>query len=280
MRLRAVILFLILLIGYVGAADEASDYVPEFVDLQMDAMQGDAEAQYLLARAYQTGTAGAPVDMEEAVRWYRQAAISGHPRAQCGLAKLYVELEDATWEDYETAEKWFRAAAAQGDEEGMLGMGLLRMEGRGVAENKAEAVLWFRCAAGLGLAEAQYYLGLAYEEGSGVTRDSQKALEWYSRAADQGHAEAQARKDKVSVMHHESWEDLLRIAQSLPTEAPPPPPAELPQPPPAPPPPVSLLSRLLLSWERVLLFCLMVGLYAAYLGYVWVESAGRRKRAS
>jgi len=63
-------------------------------------------------------------------------------------------------------------------------------EGRGVAQNLAEAVRWYGYAAEAGLAPAQYRLGSLYEKGQGVPRDTKTAGAWYAKAAGVGNAKA------------------------------------------------------------------------------------------
>ena len=57
--------------------------------LLRNATAGEADAQFLLGRAYETGN-GAPQDYSEAAHWYLQAANRGQAEAQNNLASLYV----------------------------------------------------------------------------------------------------------------------------------------------------------------------------------------------
>ncbi len=65
-------------------------------------------------------------------------------------------------------------------------------DGKGVAQNEAEAVRWYRKAAEQNHAEAQYWLGACYADGEGVTQNDAEAVKWYRAAAEQGHAKAQS----------------------------------------------------------------------------------------
>ena len=64
-------------------------------------------------------------------------------------------------------------------------------DGRGVAQDYAEAAKWFRRAADQGVAAVQFNLGRAYEIGRGVPKDFVEAAKWYRKAADQDDATAQ-----------------------------------------------------------------------------------------
>ena len=63
--------------------------------------------------------------------------------------------------------------------------------GRGVPQDKAQAVKWYRKAAEQGYAAAQYNLGVMYYNGQGVPQDDAEAVKWYRKAAEQGLADAQ-----------------------------------------------------------------------------------------
>ena len=52
-----------------------------------------------------------------------------------------------------------RALAEAGDAEAQNNLGLMYFNGRGVAQDEAEAVAWYRRAAEQGFANAQYNLG-------------------------------------------------------------------------------------------------------------------------
>ena len=81
--------------------------------------------------------------------------------------------------------------AAQGLAKAQCNLGYAYWAGCGVGQDDAEAVKWYRLAAEQGLAEAQGWLGVAYWHGRGVGQDDAEAVKWYRLAAAQGIAEAQ-----------------------------------------------------------------------------------------
>jgi uncharacterized protein len=95
--------------------------------------------------------------------------------------------------DYATALKEWMASAEQGDAAAQFHLGDMYAEGKGVAQDSAEAARWYRKAADQGNAEAQYNLGLKYEIGAGVPRDNVEAVRLFRRAAEQGNPRAQFR---------------------------------------------------------------------------------------
>lgn len=55
------------------------------------ARDGDAEAQYYVARIYSTGMDDVPIDYAEAARWYEAAAAQGYAEAKQELGYLYEQ---------------------------------------------------------------------------------------------------------------------------------------------------------------------------------------------
>jgi hypothetical protein len=70
--------------------------------------------------------------------------------------------------------------------------------GKGVPEDKKEAVKWYRKAADQGHRSAQYYLGAMYYYGEGVPKDDVEAYKWYSLSAAQGNEGAKKSKESVA----------------------------------------------------------------------------------
>lgn len=195
------------------------------------AADGDAEAQFRLARLYLEGK-GVEADDAAAVKWYRLAAAQGHARAQAGLGFM---LHSGRGVEYDMTEAidWYRKAANQGRASARFNLGKIHLDGEGVDADAGEAARWFRMAADQGYPPAWTSLGQLYEEGRGVERDlprafklrkkaakdrdpeaefqlarmfaegigverdMNKALRYYERAANQGHANARAALDRL-----------------------------------------------------------------------------------
>lgn len=83
-----------------------------------------------------------------------------------------------------------RHAAAKGDAAAQFEVASRFAEGKGVAQDFAQAATWYQRAATHGLATAQYRLGALYERGLGVAADPARARVWYGRAAEQGSVRA------------------------------------------------------------------------------------------
>lgn len=94
--------------------------------------------------------------------------------------------------DFETALIEFRELAEVGNAGSQFNLGLLYLNGDGVAQSHVSAAKWFVLAAEQGHAGAQSNLGLMYKVGRGVSQDYATAVNWSSLAAEQGYAKAQS----------------------------------------------------------------------------------------
>jgi len=94
-------------------------------------------------------------------------------------------------QDYAEAAKWWRKAAEKGDAPAQSELGLAYYHGRGVTVDYSEAVKWYRKAIEQGNAVAMNNLGVCYENGNGVPRDRTEAVNWYRKAAQAGSKVAQ-----------------------------------------------------------------------------------------
>src|SRR4051812_21673675 len=76
-------------------------------------------------------------------------AEKGDAAAQADLGICFIN-GDGVKKDLQEAIKWFRNAADQGNPAGQQNLGMCYYQGEGVPKNLAEAAKWFRKAAGAG----------------------------------------------------------------------------------------------------------------------------------
>jgi TPR repeat protein len=155
------------------------------------AEQGDAKAQFFMAKLYAKGD-GVPKDFFKAVEYYRRSALQGYAKAQNNLAAFYARGWGVT-QDFSEALKWFGKAAEQGDPAAEYSLGLYNELGLGVATNKAEALNWYQKAAGQNQPDAELALGNLYLLGDrdlALRVDLKKSVPWLEKAAAQGNASA------------------------------------------------------------------------------------------
>jgi localization factor PodJL len=138
---------------------EAGDYTSGPSLVRQSAEQGQAEAQYRLAKLHERGL-GVPRDLEMARQWTERAARGGNVKAMHDLAVYYAE-------------------------------------GEGGQQTYQGAAEWFGKAADYGLTDSQYNLAVLYEAGLGLSEDPGQALYWYAIAAESGDTGAPTKVDEL-----------------------------------------------------------------------------------
>ena len=156
----------------------ARDYAEARRWYRKAAEQGDAHGQYSLGSMYEYGIGGAP-NCTEALPWYRKAAAQGDAPAHCSLGfrpRFLTGVEPDKAEEL----RWCLKAAEQGNVHAQYTLGLMYEGAGGIAQQDyAEAVRWFRKAAEQGDADAQSTLGNIYFDGRGVAQDFAEAARWF-----------------------------------------------------------------------------------------------------
>lgn len=114
------------------------------------------------------------------------------------LADFQAGLDAYQKGDYVGAAKEWRPLADEGSAAAQLNMGLLYLDGHGVPQDNAEAVMWFRRAAEQDNTEAQHELGALYGAGRGVKRDYVQAYKWMNLCAAKGNAGCATQRDLIA----------------------------------------------------------------------------------
>lgn len=138
----------ILLLCASGFAQQtAAPGQPPRASLRERASNGDPEAQFNLAKNYETGRAGYKKDFVEAEHWYRLAAEQGDPFAQASIGILY-RFGKGIPQDFVQAYMWFTLAANQttgGDQDSIVELRdatAARMSPEQLAEAKRRVQDW------------------------------------------------------------------------------------------------------------------------------------------
>ena len=192
--------------------------VPQDYDKSIDlylasAQQGNASAQHSLGDMCVQGD-----EVDEGMKWLRDAADQGHAPAMTALGYVYEQMpgniSEKVKSDVEAA-TWFLFAAELGETDAQYRLGEMYRQGRAEAwrwgkdstgakelaacgwtegqichhgqhTNDVVAAVWFRLSASRGHARAQFRLGNAYAQGTGVGMDKERAVIWHEAAAAQG----------------------------------------------------------------------------------------------
>jgi len=157
-----------------GDAYKEGDYetaAREFLPLAED---NDHRAMYALGSMYAAGH-GVPMDLKEALKWFRKAATYGRPDAQYKIGVMYDR-------------------------------------GLGLKQNYRKALSWYGKAAKKGFGLAQYKIGQMYVTGHGVKQNKIKAYAWLKSAISQG---VDDKDDTLATLSFELSETQLSEANAL-----------------------------------------------------------------
>ncbi len=146
-----------------------------FMWLLKAAEQGQIPAYKLVASCYRYGN-GTPINIQKADYWQRQSIQDKKEKIE---RQTGIKIPDTISD--ETLMKHY-AAAVKGNPIDMDDVAWAFFEGKGVPQDKAQAIVWWTKAAELGDAQSQYNLGKCHEYGEGVSRNIAEAQRWYAEA--------------------------------------------------------------------------------------------------
>lgn len=202
----------------IGAANPASPG-SDFDSLRRSAENGDRQAQLVLGYAYAQGER-VETNLDEAIRWYRMAALRGDAAASFNLGMIYVfravtldfNILETLYTDgarngdalalykvgyagrylrHRDALKLLKRAAELGQPDAQLELAGIYAEGlMGQDRDPAAAAEMLKKAAPH-RAEAKFLLARAYLNGEGVVKSARSAATWFRAAAEEGHRRAQ-----------------------------------------------------------------------------------------
>ncbi len=178
------------------------------VDADPDATRRAAEAGNAEA-GNALGEVLLATDDVQAAGWFRRAAEAGSAPGANNLARL-LNAGRGVPQDRAEALRWFKVAAEKGIAAALGMVGLYYYQGwGGLAEDAAQAAAWFRRAAEAGSGPAAMNLAILRDAGRGVPQDRAEALRWYKVAAEKGNAAA---LDMLGRYHREGWGGLAKDA--------------------------------------------------------------------
>ena len=132
-----------------GDAYKEGDYetaAREFLPLAED---GDHRAMYALGSMYAAGH-GVPMDLKEALKWFRKAATYGRPDAEYKIGVMY-DRGLGLKQDYRKALHWYGKSAKSGFGLAQYKIGQMYVTGHGVKQNFIKAYAWLKSAISQGV---------------------------------------------------------------------------------------------------------------------------------
>jgi uncharacterized protein len=178
---RLAICFLLLSSQFVLAANPSLDEL-SFVKKMRLAKAGDPDAKMAVAEALEIGK-DTKVNIVQAAKWYREAALTGNYEAQFRLARLVEKGAPGLKADKPTAIKLLQSAANHGHAASQNLLGQMLQNGDGIAKDEKSAVDFYRKAADQKLAAAQNNLGVMLLKGLGTDRNLDEAFKLFTLAA-------------------------------------------------------------------------------------------------
>lgn len=151
------------------------------------AQEGDARAQYELARTYYQYN-----EFAKSFYWWQKSAENGLNAAWVRLAIQYaygqgVEKDEGRALDY----IWKAVKGDPADANALCHLGMFYEQGIGTDASMEQAMTCYRQAAEMGDPVAYFALGMCYFFGKGVPEDTETALSWVGKAAELDYPEAQ-----------------------------------------------------------------------------------------
>lgn len=146
-------------------------------------------------------------DFPTALQEWTPLAEQGDAAAQYFLGVMHLNGQGVA-QDNEAAARLFRLSAEQGNANAQYNMGVMNVKGLGVPQSDKEALKWFRLAADQGDAASQTNLAAMYENAQGVTKDLIASHMWWSIAAAKGNKMAITERGKLE--REMSAEDIAK----------------------------------------------------------------------
>lgn len=162
------------------------------IELEEKAQQGNAAAQYALAKIYCLGK-GVEPNEELSNKYLVKSAEQGYTAALYTLGKRYLNGNMSGVPQYDLAHKYFVLAADKGHINAIFHVGLDYLLGRGVLQNVSKGLLYVEDAAKENDESALNFLGIMYRDGRyNQQQNPRKAFDYFLRNALQGNADAQS----------------------------------------------------------------------------------------
>lgn len=158
-----------------------------FKDVQKQAKQNHPQAQFNLAKMYEMGI-HTPKDINQALKWYKQAAHHGHTNAMNNLA---VHLSGQSANQYQFSHEslvLLEKSAQANNPHAMLNLANYYIQTQKETQKGIDLIIK---TGEQGYAPAYYVLGSLYHEGKEVKEDKQKAFAYFTQSAQMGYVHAQ-----------------------------------------------------------------------------------------
>ena len=155
-------------------------------DFEKRAVNGDANAQYLLATIYRYGEDNGMLytktkqDLSKALYWMGQSANQGNSNGQHYLGTMHY-FGHGVPKNYKNAFNWYKKAASQGNRDSQYELGCMYMNGEYVKQNEKTAIFWIKRAADNGRSMAIGFLVNVYVKGLLTIKPCKDEIEYWCK---------------------------------------------------------------------------------------------------
>lgn len=149
---------------------------------------------------------GTECNYQEAIYWLRKAAEKGYADSMVCLGDIYENAVDFP-HDYSLAMNWYEKAAEKGSGEAEWRLGLMYLEGKGVAKNTEDAMKHFLESINQ-YSESEtsmYKMGNLYSDGSLGKVNPSLAVEWWSKACENVFAVSEEAAYKLGYAYYDGY---------------------------------------------------------------------------
>ncbi len=136
------------------------------------------------------------------------AAKNGDPLALFEIGARYTDGRGVA-NDFAEAAKWYRLSADKGFALAQYRLANFLEKGTGVAPNIVEAKRYYEMAANAGNASAMHNLAVIYASGKDGAQDYAKAVEWFTKASEYGVSDSQFNLAILSARGNGTAQDLV-----------------------------------------------------------------------
>jgi len=121
---------------------------------------------------------GVQKDLTQSFKLNAEAAQSGHHDAVLAMGWYYLN-GFGVLQDIDKAKSWYKKSARQGEAMAMFSLGQIAYEER----DYADAMQWFKRAAKAGHYRSIFWIGKLHWHGRGVPQDKKQAMRMFNEAA-------------------------------------------------------------------------------------------------
>lgn len=167
--------------------EQLTAQVEQLVSNKVAGSNGQSEAPAAVEQAPlptidTTASAGSPAVQVAAESTTPTRLTRAQARAQAKLSQNERGMQDHAAGDFAKAARHFARGARAGDADAMNNLGMLYLQGQGVAMDQGKAMELFRQAAEQGHLIAARNIGYMYQQGLGVRQDLARATVWLRHA--------------------------------------------------------------------------------------------------